>query len=66
MDLERQIQYDKIQLAEINTAIRETQTRFDKAINKLSELNIRMNGLSEQKRDYEIRISVREKQKECT
>ena len=62
MELIRQIEYDKKNLSEINTAICETQDRFNEAIKTISKLNTRLNELSEMKKDFQIRISIREQQ----
>lgn len=60
MELKRQIEYDRQNLAGLETAINETTIRFNETLELISELTERLGELREDKKDYEIRIRLRE------
>lgn len=62
MDLKRQLDYDRTRLEELNAEIFEWSEKFRNALNAVSELSERIANLREQRKDYEIRVIVREQQ----
>lgn len=62
MELKRQIEFDKYTLSELETAIDETTIRFNGAMDLIKELNERLISLNVDRKDYKMRIALREQQ----